>query len=99
VSDEANLVQVEIQGRVYNLRSAGDPRALKELAAHVDGRMTEIAGATATVDTSRLAILTALNLADELFEERRRKAGVPEAGAGARREERLIRLLDDILVA
>lgn len=91
------LVQVDIHGRTYSLRSDGDPGQLRELAAYVDRRMTEISQGTATVDTTRIAVLAALNLADEVFEERRLASGGPREGAAARREERLCRMLDDIL--
>lgn len=99
MSEEPNLVPVEIHGRTYNLRSPGDPRALKELAAYVDARMAEIAEAGTTADTARLAVLAALNIADELFDERRRGSGVPTGGAVAKRDEHLIRTLDEILLA
>lgn len=58
--------EVEIFGSVYNVRGSDDGEYLQELAAIVDRKMREIAGQVATVDTAKIAILAALNLADEL---------------------------------
>ncbi|MCB1033696.1 MAG: cell division protein ZapA [Acidobacteria bacterium] len=58
---------VEIFGSVYYVRgSDNDGDSLRELASVVDSKMREVAAQVATVDTAKLAVLTALNLADEL---------------------------------
>ena len=61
---------VEIFGQRLGLRAEGDAEQLQELARFVDQRMREVADRTSSVDTVRIAILTALNIADELFKER-----------------------------
>lgn len=61
----AGVTPVTIFGRTYRLRGDGDDAYLNELAAMVDGRMREAAGASGTADTLKVAILTCLNLADE----------------------------------
>ncbi|MCG6964223.1 MAG: cell division protein ZapA [Acidobacteria bacterium] len=61
---------VEIFGQRLGLRADGDAEQLQELARFVDQRMREVADRTSSVDTVRIAILTALNIADELFKER-----------------------------
>src|SRR5206468_1169365 len=48
-----------------NLRSGGEPGYVESLAAFVDGKMREVARETKAVDTLRVAILAALNIADE----------------------------------
>ena len=58
--------QVEIYGSSYVVRGEHDPTLLQELAAVVDGKMREIAARAASPEVGRLAILAALNLADEL---------------------------------
>lgn len=63
-------VPVEIFGVVYPLRAGGDPERLRELALAVDARMREAAAQAPGADRGRLAILAALNLADELVESR-----------------------------
>lgn len=57
-------VRVEIYDQTYNLRGS-DPAYIKKLADFVDGRMRTVAQQTATVDSLRLAVLAALNIADE----------------------------------
>ena len=71
MSRDANVVQVEIFGQTYNLRADGNAADVLSLAAYVDGKMREVASQTKTVDSLRVAILAALNIADE----RRRAAG------------------------
>jgi cell division protein ZapA len=64
-------VKVVIYNQTYTLRSEHDPDYVHELAAHVDKRMNEIARATMTVDSLRVAILAALQIADELYQSRK----------------------------
>lgn len=59
-------VQVEIFGQTYSLKGGTDSAYVRELAAFIDFRMREIQKGTGTADGYRLAILTALNIADEL---------------------------------
>ncbi|HKY03378.1 MAG TPA: cell division protein ZapA [Blastocatellia bacterium] len=63
--------KVVIYNQTYSLRSSHDPDYIQELAEHVDRRMNEIARATMTVDSLRVAILAALQVADELFQARK----------------------------
>jgi len=57
-------VRVEIYDQTYNLRGS-DPQYIKKLADFVDGKMRTVAQQTQTVDSLRLAVLAALNIADE----------------------------------
>jgi cell division protein ZapA len=75
MSDESQTTEVEIFGSVYPVRGAEDPEYLQELAAVVDRTMHEIAGQVNTADTAKIAILAALNLADELFQAQRLQEG------------------------
>lgn len=59
-----NSVRVEIFDQPYNLRGS-DPDYIFKLAEYVDTRMRAVAEQTATVDSARLAVLAALNIADE----------------------------------
>jgi len=65
-----NLVPVEIYGQIYNLRGEGDTSHITHLAAFVDKKMREVSDSTATVDSLKVAILAALNIADEHFQMR-----------------------------
>jgi len=57
-------VRVEIFDQAYNLRGS-DPDYILKLADYVDSKMRAVAEQTHTVDTARLAVLAALNVADE----------------------------------
>ncbi len=59
-----NAVRVEIFDQAYNLRGS-DAEYILKLAEYVDGKMRAVAEQTHTVDTARLAVLAALNIADE----------------------------------
>lgn len=59
-----NPVRVEIFDQGYNLRGS-DPDYIGKLAEYVDGKMRAVAEQTATIDSMRLAVLAALNIADE----------------------------------
>jgi cell division protein ZapA len=65
-----SMIPVEIYGQTYNLRGDGDSSYLNDLAAFVDRKMREVSDHTATVDSLRVAILAALNIADEHFQLR-----------------------------
>ncbi len=64
---------VEIFGQTYHVRGEGDPDYLAELARFVDSRMREVAAEVSTVDGLKIAILAALNIADEFSRYRRQR--------------------------
>ncbi len=74
-SKTTTATEVEIFGTVYNVRGEKDPEYLQELAGLVDGRMRDIAQQVSTVDSAKIAILAALNIADELFQCQRHQEG------------------------
>jgi cell division protein ZapA len=74
----ATSTDVEIFGAVYSVRGDQDREYLQELARRVDETMRRISGRSATGDPARIAILAALNLADELFQCQRRQEGERE---------------------
>ena len=94
---EANRVQVEIAGCTYTLRGNRDVDSVRQLAAMVDERMSAIAAHTATPDTTRVAILAALNIADELRKARSQAPATDSACQHESRDEDLCRILDAAL--
>ena len=68
--ESATTTEVEIFGATYVIRGGQEPEYLNELAEEVDRRMRELAGHVTSPEAGRLAILTALNLADELSRSR-----------------------------
>jgi cell division protein ZapA len=69
-----NAVAVTIAGHRFTLRSDEDDRLVKEMAAHVDRHLRELQKQTRASDTQSLAILTALQITEELWKERRELA-------------------------
>jgi cell division protein ZapA len=64
-------VSVQIAGVRYSLKTDEDERWVKMIAAFVDAKMREVQKSTRTVDTQSVAVLAALQVAEELFAERR----------------------------
>ncbi len=69
-----NAVAVTIAGHRFTLRSDEDERLVREMAAHVDRHLRELQKQTRAADTQSLAILTALQITEELWKERREHA-------------------------
>jgi cell division protein ZapA len=65
-------VKVEIYNQSYNIRGNGDREYIVQLAEFVDRRMRDVAAATLTVDSLKVAILAALHIADELHQLKKR---------------------------
>jgi cell division protein ZapA len=78
-NDKSNLIHVEIFGQSYSVRAGADPRYVEQIAAHVDAQMREVSRTSGAVDSVRIAVLAALNIADECFSLR---------GAARQAEER-----------
>jgi cell division protein ZapA len=86
---------VEIFGQTYNVRGNGDPDYLAELARFVDTRMREVAAQVATVDPAKIAILAALNIADEFSRFRRQREDA--AGIWLERTEEISERLSEVI--
>ena len=69
---ETAYTKVSILGEEYRVSGETRSASLEDLAAFVDGRIDEVRRRGQIVDMKRIAVLTALNLADELFHERAR---------------------------
>src|SRR5687768_10949906 len=63
----SRVVTVEVHGQQYPIRSGLDPAYVAELAAYVDEKMRLAARESPAGDTLKLAVLAALNIADEYF--------------------------------
>ncbi len=97
MSENGRVVPVEIAGQRYPIRSALDPEYVARLAAYVDEKMRAAAESTPTGDSLRLAVLAALNIADELFRSRDQTRALD--GRIAERASELERLVDRLLIA
>jgi cell division protein ZapA len=68
MAEKPHLIHVEIFGQTYPVRGGADSRYIEELAAYVDKQMREVSRAGGAVDTLKIAVLAALNIADERFQ-------------------------------
>jgi cell division protein ZapA len=65
-STEKQQVRVTILSRPYTLLTSGDPREVEEVAARVNDLMLSIAAKAPNADSTRIAVLACLHLADKL---------------------------------
>lgn len=94
-------VPVEIYDQIYNLRGT-DPVYIERLAQIVDGKMRAVSAGGGTVDSLRVAVLAALNIADELESLRQRYEQLAGSMSQSQRNLRsragsLAHMLDEVL--
>lgn len=88
-------IEVEVFGHRFSLQGEGDEAYFHELAEYVDAQMRTLAKQTKTSTPTKLAILTAINLTDELFRAKRhRDSGETEM---ERRAQLLVEKIDEHL--
>jgi cell division protein ZapA len=62
------MAKIQIYGKTYSLKSSSDQMNMEEVAAYVDAKMRELAAARSKTSSADLAVLAALNIAQELIE-------------------------------
>ncbi|MGH9331766.1 MAG: cell division protein ZapA [Vicinamibacterales bacterium] len=92
---DTRVVTVEIGGQRYPIRSSLDRAYVAELAAYVDAKMRLAIKETAAGDSLKVAVLAALNIADELF--RARQSGEGDREQWVARAAALEQLLDEAI--
>jgi cell division protein ZapA len=92
---EPLVIHVEVYGQRYPIRTTLDAQYVQDLAAYVDRKMRTAADASPSSDAVGLAILTALNVADEFFRARDQRSDETESLAS--RAEALERIVDQAL--
>ena len=90
--DDGRLVSVEINGLRYPIRSHLDAAYVADLAAYVERKMQLAARESPAGDTLKIAVLAALNIADECF--RAREEGSAQRLDLTERARELERMLD-----
>lgn len=91
----SRVVTVEIQGQRYPVRSDLDAGYVADLATYVDSKMRLASRESTVADSMRIAVIAALNIADELFRARDEANG--DASALLDRAAQLERILDAVL--
>ena len=62
------MAKIQIYGKTYSLKSSSDQLSTEEVAAYVDAKMRELAEVRSKTSSADLAVLAALNIAQELME-------------------------------
>src|SRR5262245_9257377 len=94
---ESRVIPVEIDGQRYPIRTGLEPEYVARLAAYVDEKVRAAGESSPSGDAVRVAVLAALNIADELF--RCREAFTARTGEIAERAQELEQLVDRVLMA
>ena len=92
---EPRIVNVDIHGQRYPIRTTLDQSYVQDLAAFVDRKMAMAVEASPSSDMLGLAVLTALNIADELF--RTRDLRLDDADTVSARASALEHIVDQAL--
>ena len=92
---EPRVIHIEVYGQRYPIRTTLDARYVQDLAAFVDRKMRAAADASPSSDSVGLAVLTALNVADEFFRVRDQRSDDVETLSS--RAEELERMVDQAL--
>ena len=88
-------IEVEVFGHRFSLQGEGDEAYFHELAEYVDTQMRTLAKQTKTSTPTKLAILAAINVTDELFRQQgNRESGETEM---ERRAQLLVERIDEHL--
>ena len=94
MSDESNQVSISIFGQEYSVKAPADPEYILKIAEYLDGKMREVqTGFTTTQSSTRIAILAAMNITDELFNSR--QSGESEDTEVEQKITSLIELIDE----
>lgn len=88
-------MKVEIFEQSYNLQAEGDEAYLRNVAAFVDEKMRAVTESTRQVDSTRVAVLAALNIADELCTLRKHQQEIE--GPLRQHVQRCVRLVEKTL--
>ena len=70
MTEKEESIRVNIFGTEYPIKGDADPAYIEEIARYVDTKMREVSKQLSLPSMSKVAILAAMNIADELFKER-----------------------------
>jgi cell division protein ZapA len=94
MNEESNQVSISIFGQEYSVKAPADPEYIKRIGEYLDGKMREVqSGFSTTQSSTRIAILAAMNITDELFNSR--QSGDSEDTEVEQKISSLIELIDE----
>ncbi|OGP62668.1 MAG: hypothetical protein A2170_05200 [Deltaproteobacteria bacterium RBG_13_53_10] len=74
--ERERLVEIKVFGQTYTVKSDAEEEHVREVARFVNQKMEDVLKKTRSVSTLNVAILTALNIADDLLKERKRNTAL-----------------------
>ena len=91
---DGNQIKITIFGQEYSVKAPADPTYIKKIAEYVDTKMREVqSGFSSTQSSNRIAILSAMNITDELFNAK--KQGDTDSNEVEEKITSLIDLIDE----
>ena len=66
-------VEIKVFGQTYTVKTDAEEEHIQAVARHVNEKMDEVLKKTRSVSTLNVAILTALNIADDLLKEKEKR--------------------------
>ena len=75
---EERLIEIKVFGQTFSVKTDAEEAHLQAVAEFVNEKMEEILRKTRSVSTLNVAILTALNIADDLLKEREQRKALLE---------------------
>jgi cell division protein ZapA len=93
---ESGKVKVNIYGQTYNIRGDAPPEYILELAEYVNGKMEEVSRNVTISNSLQIAILVALNIADEYYQLKKLNVGIE--GVIEEKTREIISMLDEGLI-
>lgn len=98
MTESERKVNVELMGKTFTIKGDADPEYMAQVAGYVNAKIAEMRK-LASSDQVKMLLLTALNLADELFQARR---GIQISPADAqqieKRTQALLKMLESGIV-
>lgn len=79
MNQQGNVLKVNIYGTEYPIKGTTDTDYIRQVAEYVDNKMRDIDQSTSVKSSLKVAILAAINIADELFREREEKRGLVQS--------------------
>ena len=70
------LVEIKVFGQTYTVKTDAEEDYIQEVAKYVNEKMEEVLKKTKSVSSLNVAILTALNIADDLLREKEKRTAL-----------------------
>jgi cell division protein ZapA len=74
--EKERLVEIKVFGQTYTVKTDAEEDHIQEVARYVNEKMDEVLKKTRSVSTLNVAILTALNIADDLLKEKEKRVAL-----------------------